>query len=65
VGVKFLVAADGRVSSCSVTAPSGARAVDAGVCALVEDRFHYRPATGSDGGREQAWVSESLAWEAK
>jgi dipeptidyl aminopeptidase/acylaminoacyl peptidase len=63
VGVKFLVEADGRVSGCSVATPSGSKAVDGGVCALIEDRFQYRPALLADGARQQGWVSESLAWE--
>jgi TonB family protein len=65
VAVRFRVEDDGRVSSCSVTGPSGSKPVDTAVCKLVEERFQYRPAVSAEGEREQAWVSHSLPIEAK
>jgi protein TonB len=65
VGVKFLVEADGRVSGCSVTAPSGAKPVDDNVCAMVEERFQYRPARDAVGARIAASAEHSFTLEAK
>jgi dipeptidyl aminopeptidase/acylaminoacyl peptidase len=65
VDVRFLVDADGRVSSCSVAVPSGAKPVDDKVCGLVEERFLYRPALSAAGKSEQAWLSHAFTWQAK
>jgi periplasmic protein TonB len=49
VGVLFTVGANGRVTHCSVTRPSGVAELDALTCRLIQQRFVYRPSTDASG----------------
>lgn len=65
VGLRFVVAPNGRVSQCSVTRSSGSPALDSTTCRLIMSRFRYRPALDPDGRPvaetirgEHEWVLE-------
>jgi protein TonB len=49
VGMVFTVGANGRVTSCTVTRPSGVPELDALTCRLIQQRFRYRPSTDRFG----------------
>jgi len=49
VGFLFTVGANGRVTHCSVTRPSGVAELDALTCRLIQQRFVYRPSTDASG----------------
>ena len=60
----FTVGPNGRVSRCSVTRSSGVPRLDALTCALVQQRFVYRPSTDRYGrpiadevDGEQDWIA--------
>lgn len=52
------VGADGRVTSCKVTAPSPDPEADATTCRLASERFRFRPATNRNGDP----VAGQYAW---
>lgn len=65
VEVRFTIEASGRVSGCRVTRSSGDASLDQTTCALIEDRFRFRPATNASGepvasqyGWRQSWWLE-------
>jgi periplasmic protein TonB len=62
VGVRFLVAPDGRVRDCSVTRSSGNPRVDSTTCRLIEQRFRYRPATDAGGNAVASVVTTVFSW---
>ncbi|HEV2080339.1 MAG TPA: TonB family protein [Allosphingosinicella sp.] len=49
VYVRYTVRPDGGVSGCTITRPSGWPDVDSTTCRLIEQRFHYKPATDPQG----------------
>jgi TonB family protein len=59
VSFRLLIAADGRVTKCTVTRSAGDPALDAATCAILRERARYQPArdatgraiAGSDHGR--------------
>lgn len=55
VRVSFRVRTDGRVDRCSVTSSSGYIEFDRSTCALIEQRFRFRPARDASG-RPIDWV---------
>ena len=55
VRVSFRVRTDGRVDRCSVTASSGYAEFDRSTCALIEQRFRFRPARDASG-RPIDWI---------
>ncbi|MEI4508025.1 energy transducer TonB [Sphingopyxis sp. CCNWLW253] len=65
VEVRFTIEASGRVSGCRVTRPSGDASLDRTTCELIEERFHFKPATNAAGepvasqyGWRQSWWLE-------
>ncbi len=65
VEVRFTIEASGRVSGCRVTRSSGDASLDQTTCALIEDRFRFKPATNAVGepvasqyGWRQSWWLE-------
>jgi len=62
VGVRFLVAPDGRVRDCAVTRSSGNPRVDSTTCRLIEQRFRYRPAADARGNAVASVVSTVFSW---
>jgi TonB family protein len=57
------VAADGRVTSCTVQASSGNPAVDKGACAYALEQLQYRPALAADGSAKEAAVTQTVRFE--
>lgn len=49
VEVVLLIAPDGKVADCTLTATSGIAALDAQTCAIIRARARYKPAVGLDG----------------
>ncbi len=62
VGVRFLVAPDGRVRDCAVTSSSGNPRVDAATCRLIEQRFRYRAATNAAGEPVASVITTVFTW---
>lgn len=56
------IAADGRVTGCTITATSGHAALDAATCALVTKRARFQPAQGSDGGAVSGSYTSTIDW---
>lgn len=63
VGVRYLVARDGRVPECEVTRSSGNATVDAITCRLIRERFRFRPSRDAAGRPVDAQVVENHTWE--
>lgn len=63
--IRFRVAPDGRVDSCTVTASSGSRNIDEKACELAMERFQYRPALSPHGTAIEAYASHIVRWGAK
>lgn len=49
VTVRIAVAANGRVSGCTIARSSGSAELDAATCRLIRQRFRYRPAEDGQG----------------
>lgn len=62
VGVRFVVAEDGRASSCKVTRSSGSRMLDDLTCRLIVQRYRFRPAHDADGEPFESVVVENETW---
>ncbi len=60
--VRYLIDTKGRTSRCSVTSSSGSAVLDAKTCAIVEQRFRYQPATGTNGKAADEWRTQRIAW---
>ncbi len=65
VETRFTIEANGRVSGCRITRSSGDASLDRTTCALIEDRFRFKPATNAAGepvasqyGWRQTWWLE-------
>ena len=65
VEVRFTIEASGRVSGCRVSRSSGDASLDKTTCALIEERFRFKPATDAAGeaiasqyGWRQRWWIE-------
>jgi periplasmic protein TonB len=62
VGVRYRVAADGRVSDCRITRSSGSTLLDATTCRLIERRFRFDPARDEDGRPVASSIVEQHNW---
>jgi len=62
-GFRLDVGPDGRVSGCTVTAPSGSSALDTATCRLLRSRARFTPATDSTGARTSDSVSGRIRWQ--
>jgi TonB family protein len=62
VGFTVDVAADGRVTGCRVTAPSGSSVLDAATCSLVSRRARFVPATDTTGKPIEGTFSSRVRW---
>jgi TonB family protein len=60
LALRYLVTADGRVTSCQVTDSSGSTAVDKLACATAEQQLQYRPQVASGGERQEAWLTQTV-----
>ena len=63
VGVRYMVAVNGRVPTCEITRSSGNAAVDATTCRLIRERFRFRPSLDGRGRPVQSWIVENHSWE--
>jgi protein TonB len=63
VGVRYVVARDGRVPSCEVTRSSGNATVDAVTCRLIRERFRFRPSRDGAGRPVDSMIVENHSWE--
>lgn len=62
VGVRYRVETDGRVSACSVTTSSGNSQLDQLTCALIEERFRFRPSLDPEGRPVRSNIVETHSW---
>ena len=62
VAVSLEIGADGRVTSCRVTASSGSSALDLATCRLYERRGRFTPARGDDGGAIASRFGDRIVW---
>jgi protein TonB len=63
VGLRFVVAPNGRVSECGVTRSSGRDDLDAITCRLIQQRFRYKPALNAQGQAVPAVVTGEHVWQ--
>ncbi|HEX9947643.1 MAG TPA: alpha/beta fold hydrolase [Allosphingosinicella sp.] len=63
--LRYLITADGRVTSCQATVSSGAAEVDKRACELAERLLQYRPALGPDGRARETWLTYKIAFDAE
>ena len=57
------IAADGRVTSCTITGSSGYLALDQATCALVSRRAKFQPARGNDGEPVAGSYANTIDWQ--
>jgi len=62
VVVSIRVRRDGRVDTCRVSRSSGSSAIDASTCALIEQRFRFRPARNAAGQPVDAEIFWQANW---
>lgn len=62
VGVKYLVATDGRVPACEVTRSSGNRELDQTTCRLIRERFRFSPSRDARGRAVPSYIVENHSW---
>jgi TonB family protein len=60
--VSFDVGIDGRVSDCGITQTSGSTALDDQSCALIRERFIYKPAKGPNGKPTTDARTQRVTW---
>jgi protein TonB len=59
---RYLVAANGRVTACSIEASSGNALLDETTCRLVMERYRYKPARDAYGRPMPETVIENHRW---
>lgn len=62
VGVRFVVAIDGRVPRCQVTRSSGSDVLDQTTCRLIVQRYRYKPAHDAHGHPFEAVIVQNEGW---
>lgn len=62
VGIGFTVRTDGRVDGCRVLGSSGSARLDGLTCALVTERFRYRPARDASGQPVASSLRTAFTW---
>ncbi len=65
VTILLRVGSDGRVSECRADRSSGFPELDKLACALIQQRFRFRPARGRSGRPVPSRVIESHSWYAE
>lgn len=56
------IAADGRVTNCTITGSTGHRELDNATCSLVTRRARFEPARGTEGEPVTGSYSSSVRW---
>lgn len=62
-GYRLVIGANGRVSDCQLTRPTGNRALDDATCRLISDRARFDPATDENGTKVQGTFTGSVRWQ--
>lgn len=62
VGVRFVVAVDGRVPQCRVTRSSGSPLLDDTTCRLIVERYRFKPAHDAQGRPFESQIVENEEW---
>ncbi|WP_131818620.1 energy transducer TonB, partial [Sphingomonas turrisvirgatae] len=62
VGFRLDVAADGRVTSCTVTSSSGSSLLDQTACRLLQRRARFNPAEDENGNKIPAPFVSRFTW---
>lgn len=62
VGVRFVVAVDGRVPRCRVTRSSGSPLLDETTCRLIVERYRFKPAHDAQGRPFESQIVENEEW---
>lgn len=62
VGVRYVVAIDGRVPRCQVTRSSGSAALDDTTCRLIMERYRFKPGHDARGRPFAATIVENEEW---
>lgn len=62
-GITVQIGADGRVTGCSVTVPSGSSALDAATCRLYQRRARFAPARDDAGAAVATNYSDRIRWQ--
>lgn len=63
VGVRYVVARNGRVPDCEVTRSSGNTMIDDVTCRMIRDRFRFRPSLDGAGRPIESMVVENHTWD--
>lgn len=63
VGFRLAISSEGRVTSCTIAASSGAAALDAQTCRLYQSRARFRPARDADGRATGDVVTGRIHWQ--
>ncbi len=63
VGFTLDIAANGRVSGCTITRSSGWSVLDATTCRLMRSRARFTPAVDSNGQPAPGRVADELEWK--
>lgn len=63
VGSSMRIGADGRVESCTVTAPSGHASLDQATCRLYQRRARFTPARDDAGAAIAATFTDRIRWQ--
>lgn len=57
------IAADGRVTGCTITGTSGHAALDEATCTLVSKRARFQPARGAEGEPVPSSYANAIDWQ--
>ena len=63
VGISMRIGTDGRVESCTVTAPSGHASLDQATCRLYQRRARFTPARDDAGTPVAATFTDRIRWQ--
>ena len=61
--MRKLIAASGRVESCTITGSSGHPELDRATCELVARRARFDPAKDSSGAKVSGTYTSSVRWQ--
>ncbi|WP_374410991.1 TonB family protein [Novosphingobium colocasiae] len=61
--LRYRIGVDGAVSGCTILSSSGDPALDAQTCALISERFRFRPARDVEGNPVAFTMTEIHGWD--